>query len=353
MTTPLDAPFADDGWQPDVLGPGFVARTLPLLPDDEGDVAATLVRYRPANDPDARSGTPSSPTFAALWIHGWNDYFNQRDLARVMAQSGAAFYALDLRKYGRSLRDWQTPGYVTNLSTYDEDLHAALRVIREETGVGTDLVLMGHSTGGLVAALWAHRHPGALRALVLDAPWLELPGSSVFRTVSTQLVERLARISPTAPLPLPDPGVYARTLAGWSDEDGPRPEGTEDDPHFDGWDLDPRWRSYPSFPVRPGWLAAIRAGHAQVAQGLGITCPVLVLASSRSELGVKWTAEMRSADTVLDVEQIAQRSVNLGPLVTLARFDGAIHDVFLSRREVRERAYAELTRWVGAYVRRS
>lgn len=67
---------------------------------------------------------------------------------------------MDLRKYGRSLREHQTRGYVESLSTYDEDIHAALRVVRAAHGVGTDLVLMGHSTGGLTAALWAHRHPG-------------------------------------------------------------------------------------------------------------------------------------------------------------------------------------------------
>jgi len=37
----------DDGWRPDVLGPGFEQRTLPLGEDDEGELVATLVRYAP------------------------------------------------------------------------------------------------------------------------------------------------------------------------------------------------------------------------------------------------------------------------------------------------------------------
>ena len=41
-------------WGPDILGPGFQARTLPLLPDEEDDGAvATLVRHVPALDPQA------------------------------------------------------------------------------------------------------------------------------------------------------------------------------------------------------------------------------------------------------------------------------------------------------------
>ncbi|MDO5495765.1 MAG: alpha/beta hydrolase [bacterium] len=346
-------PVTDGGWVPDVLGPGFQQRTLPLLDDDEGPVVATLVRHVPPEDPEAHPDTPTTITFVALWLHGWNDYFHQRELARTVARLGGAFYALDLRKYGRSLREWQMHGYVNSLSVYDEDLHEALAVIREETGVGTDLVLMGHSTGGLTASLWAHRHPGALRALVLDSPWLELQGSTVFRALGTQIVETLTRFAPTAAMPLPEAGFYNRILNGWTEEDGERPEGTEGDPFYDGWQTDPRWRTQPSFPIRPGWLAAVRAGHGQVAGGLEITCPILVLSSARTNFSTKWVSELRSVDTVLDVEQIAQRSLRLGPLVTLARFEDAIHDVFLSRRTVRERVYAELDRWFRAYVLRA
>lgn len=340
-------------WEPDILGAGFEARTLPLLDDDEGAVVATLVRHRPADDPEALPGTPSAPSFTMLYIHGWNDYFHQRELAREVAANGGAFYALDLRKYGRSLRDRQFPGYVTRLSTYDEDIHAALDVIREECGMGMDLVMMGHSTGGLTATLWAHRHPGALRALILNAPWLEMQGSVVLRSVGAPVVDTLARRLPTSPLPVSDPGNYYRTLHGWTEEDGERPAGTEGDPFYDGWNTDPRWRTWPSMPIRPGWLSAILAGHAQVAAGLAITCPILVMTSTRTIISAKWTPELRTVDTVLDVGQIAHRATRLGQLVTIATFEGAIHDVLLSPAPVRARAYAEMRRWMGAYVRRA
>ena len=98
-------------WGPDLLGPGFEARTLELLPDEEDDGAvATLVRHMPASDPGALAGTPTRTTFALLYLHGWNDYFFQRDLAREISRLGGAFYALDLRRYGRSLREGQMLG---------------------------------------------------------------------------------------------------------------------------------------------------------------------------------------------------------------------------------------------------
>lgn len=339
-------------WTPDHLGPGFAQRTLELLEDDAGTVIATLVRHLPAEDPDALPGTPSSPRFVGLWLHGWNDYFHQKELARRISAAGGAFYALDLRRYGRSLREDDLPGYVTALSEYDEDISAALDVIRAEQGVGTDLVMLGHSTGGLTAALWAHRHPGALRALVLDSPWLEFQASTIVRVIATTVADAWARAQPTAVVPVPDGGIYGRVLAGWDEEkDGHRPEGTDGDQFYEGgWPTDPRWRAMPSHPVRPGWLSAVRAGQAQVAAGLDITCPILVMSSARSDLSGKWSEDSRATDTVLDVTQIAERTINLGPLVTLARFEGAIHDVFLSEGPVRARVYAEMDRWLAAYV---
>ncbi|MBT2500751.1 hypothetical protein J7E25_16770 [Agromyces sp. ISL-38] len=47
-----------------------------------------------------------------LFVHGWSGYFFNRELAAFWSNAGARFFALDLRKYGRSLRPWQAPGYI-------------------------------------------------------------------------------------------------------------------------------------------------------------------------------------------------------------------------------------------------
>lgn len=341
-------------WGPDVLGDGFTARTVELLPDEDGPVVATVVRYRPEDDPEGPP--PAPPRFVMLHLHGWNDYFHQRELARRCAAEGAAFYALDLRRYGRSLRPGQLRGYVESLSTYDEEIHAARDLIRADHPDLRDVVLMGHSTGGLTAALWAHRHPGALRALVLNAPWLELQGSWILRTLGQPVIETLARYQPTAALPLKDLGFYSRILAGRAgdaESEDALPELSPEeltDPAHTGWPIEPAWRTNPSAPIRPGWLAAVLAGHSQVAAGLDVTCPVLVLVSDKSLFGPRWTEQMRTADTVIDAELTARRALGLGPLVTVARVRDAVHDVLLSPAAVREDAYRELTRWLRAYA---
>lgn len=315
-------------WQEDVLGPGYRVRTLALAPDDEGEVVASLVRYAPPTP------EPQRPVRAVLYVHGWSDYFFQTGLAEYWDAQGAAFYALDLRKYGRSLRPHQTPGYIEDLTTYDEDLAAALRQIRRDLGPLARIMLMGHSTGGLVAALWADRHPGIVSGLILNSPWLELQGSAVMRHLSAPAVRQLARFQPKAALPNIDPGYYARTLRA--------ADGGE-------WTYDEAWRPTPSFPVRAGWLLAITAGHATVARGLTIGVPVLMLASSRSLLAPRWNDDMRAADIVLDVELLARRAVQLGPTVTVVRITDGLHDLALSPPPVRARFYAEITRWTGSY----
>src|SRR5699024_5348809 len=136
---------------------------------------------------------------------------------------------------------------------------AARSLIRSDHPELGDVVLMGHSTGGLTAALWAHRHPGALRGLVLNAPWLELQGSWLVRTLGQPVVERLARYQPRAALPLRDLGFYNRTLAGTHtpEEAAELPDEQGADPAVTGWPIEPAWRTSPSSPVRPGWLAAV------------------------------------------------------------------------------------------------
>ena len=319
-----------------MLGPGFEARTLPLDDDEEGDVVATLVRYAPSSAGLAGLLPRRRRRFTVLYLHGWSDYFFQAELARFWHDLGGRFYALDLRKFGRSLRDHQTPGYVNDIATYDEDLRAALRLLGEDDRVAAErLVLMGHSTGGLVASLWADRHPGRLIGLVLNAPWLEIPGATFLRTVSTPVVEQLARLQPKHPLPQVDPGFYGRTVAAFES----RP-----------WVLDERWRPGFSMPVRPGWLLAMLTGHARVAAGLAIDAPVLVLSSDRSIISRTWSDDMRSSDVVLDVELVARRALALGPVVTVVRVTGAVHDVVLSQRPARDRAYAEMRRWARGYL---
>ena len=305
-------------------------------------------------EPEGRKTNPRNPAFAFLAVHGWNDYFYQTELARYVDSIGGAFYAVDLRKYGRSLREGQTFGYIRDFDEYDDELHICRDLIYGELGPKIPLVLYGHSTGGLACALWADRHPGAADGLVLNSPWLEYHGSTGMRQAGAPVVEILARTSPTFVLPTAEDDFYQRALTAWRpDPDAeavPGHEGSDDPFWTTGWNPKPEFRTGSGAPVRPGWLSAVLNGHARVAAGLDVGCPILVLTSARSLTGNTWSEDFRAVDSVLDVKQIWKRVPELGSHTTLVKLDDAVHDVTFSRREVRERAFEEIGRFLRAYV---
>ncbi|WP_104180944.1 alpha/beta hydrolase [Arthrobacter sp. B0490] len=314
-----------DAYREDVLGSGYEVRTLPLRPDDEGDVVATLVR----------STVPGGSRRAVLYVHGFVDYFFQTHLADAWHEAGFDFYAVDLRKYGRSLLGHQTANYITSLEDYDEELDEAARIIREDEGHDV-LVVMGHSTGGLVTSLWAHRRRGRgiVDALVLNSPWFDLHASLFQRTLGTAAVHRIGTLRPRAVV-----GKLGVSYGHFLHRDN----GGE-------WDYSLTWKPHGGFPVVAAWLAGVRRGHAELNRGLAIDCPVLVACSDATSNPAKEPARISSTDVVLDVAHIAGRAPKLGGLVTLVRITGGIHDLTLSPEPARSTFFAELARWQEAYV---
>ncbi|KRE30002.1 alpha/beta hydrolase [Agromyces sp. Soil535] len=324
-------------WRPDVLGDGFEQLTLPLGSDDEGEVVATLVRHRPGFRLRFTRGAASGAD--VLYVHGWSDYFFNPELARYWSDAGARFFALDLRKYGRSLRPGQTPGYITNLADYDADIEAALAAMghgaTDAAAFARPLILLGHSTGGLTLSLWAARNPGRAAALVLNSPWLEFQMSRVGREALAPVIAWGAKVNPMGPMPNVDLGFYTRSVA--KEQDGE-------------WEYSHEWRPDRGFVTHPAWLTAILAGHATVAAGIDVGAPVLTLLSARSTIQPQWDPAMLTTDIVLVVDDIAKRVLKLAPQVSVARIDGALHDVFLSREPARAGAYASITRWLRGYA---
>lgn len=317
------------GWRPDTLLGGYQAWDIPLPSakpangESDEEMCATLVH---------KEGATSRR--AVLYIHGWNDYFFQVHLADFFTGLGYDFYAIDLRRYGRSLRPGQLTGYITNLQEYDAELDAAVAAIRADAQ-RDDVILMGHSTGGLIASLWAADHPGEVDALILNSPWLDLQGSALVRAIGTPVVDALAKRGlGTTQIPVPANDLYARSLR--LDRNGE-------------WDYDPELKAIEGSPILIGWLRAIRRGHQRVAAGLSIEAPILAMASARSSFRRRWHPDLMATDTVIDVEQTATRATRLGRHVTLIRFEGGLHDLVLSQQPVRNQVFADMTDWVAGY----
>ncbi|MEU6998569.1 alpha/beta hydrolase [Nonomuraea sp. NPDC046570] len=293
---------------------------LPMAPDFEGAVVATLISRR------------AGSRRAVLYLHGFTDYFFQDHLADHYVAQGVDFYALDLRKYGRSLLPHQTRGLIRSVTDYFAEIDEAVRIIREDHD---ELTVNAHSTGGLVAALWADRvrGQGLVQGLVLNSPFLDLNVPAPLRVAADVLKGPLSRTARTLPVGVST--VYGQSLH--------RDHGGE-------WDYDLEWKPLGGFPVHGMWLAAIRRAHRRLHRGLAVDVPVLVLTSAKGMRLRVFTPEARTADLVLDPRQIARWSTSIGSHVTCVRIPEGLHDLVLSAEPVRKQVFDEIDRWTRAYI---
>ncbi|WP_318842802.1 alpha/beta hydrolase [Myceligenerans pegani] len=318
-------------WQPDtLLGEPFEQSKLG---------PATLVRYAPdgpATDTDG-AGAGLAPPAAVVHVHGYNDYFFQEHLARAFARAGYAFYAVDLRAAGRSLRAGQVPHFVGDLREQAADIDEAARAVRG-LHPGVPLVVHAHSTGGLTAALWAHARRRTLPdgsylgpdLLVLNSPFLDLPGTLFERTVGTWILRIAAPASPHRVV-TDGPSVYATHLLA---ANGGR------------WEFDTRLKKPEGQPALALWMRAVRRVQMQVARGLRIPVPVLVARSDSSGPDRADNPWLGVQDTVLEVDQIARRARRLGDDVTQLVVPGAVHDLSLSAEGPRTEYLGKLFAWL-------
>ncbi|WP_341360004.1 alpha/beta hydrolase [Georgenia sp. M64] len=309
-----------------VLGEPWLARTLALRTFDGGEDpaapdVATLVH---------RDGAGAQER-AVLYLHGFTDYFFQAHHAEAWTAAGYDFYALDLRRSGRSTGTHPRPADVRDLRVHHEEIDLALATIR--AAGARHVVLLGHSTGGLLSVLWAHDHPGGVDALVLNSPWLDLNAGWITRGPVTAVLDRVG-----ARLPGLRVGAlrqaYGRHLHAGS--------GGE-------WDFDLTLKPHEGFPVRAGFIRSVRRAHAEVAAGLDVDVPVLLACSTRSgDRRAPGPADLSSSDVVLDVRQMIARAPMIGPDVTILQVPGGLHDLALSPAPAREYFTRAAIEWVDA-----
>lgn len=312
----------------DVLGEPFEQRVIELPDDDEGPVFATLVHRR----------APRPTGKAILYLHGYNDYFFQAHLADFFIERGYDFYALDLRKYGRSLRPHQTASFVRSVADHFPEIDEAVQIIKSPADGGHEtLVLFAHSAGGLIASLWAHARSQTqpIDGLILNSPFFELNAPWLVRRPLAAIVGRVATWRPYWTFPLKPRGIYGRSLHK---------------DFYGEWPFDTAWKPLEGLPLRLGWLQAVRTAQRRLRAGLDITAPILVARSSASYRGLGWSDAAHEADAVLNVNDIARWASVLGRHVTLVTIDGGKHDLTLSREPARLAFFAEADRWLRTYV---
>lgn len=310
----------ENTWRPDHFGDGYEMLHIAQPDDYSGPVRCTVIR-KPASLPGSRK--------AVLYVHGFSDYFIQKEMADMFVNAGYNFYAVDLRKYGRSLLKGQKMFQVRDMHEYFADIEAAVGVIKEDGN--REIVLIGHSTGGLTTSLYMSEHPSPLiKALILNSPFLDWNLPPFMRKVVMPVVSVLGRVMPGIRVPQKPDSGYAETLSV---------------EHGGEWSYRTEWK--PDILPDPdmGWVRAIHTAQQQL-RTRKIHVPVLLMHSAESVKPGDAKEKYYRADAILDVEAISKYGRRLGGDVTEVSFPGGLHDLALSKKDIRENMYGVMLDWL-------
>jgi len=299
----------------------FNYKTLHLKDDYEGKATATLI--------SAKANTGKRK--AILFIHGFIDYFFHPHVAKKFDENGYDFFALDLRKYGHSLMKHQRACYCKTLDEYFEEIDMS---IKEIIGTGSEsVILLGHSTGGLTSSLYANygAEKKHVSAVILNSPFFEMNLPATTHTALKVASAIVPLFSPYAQVNDAVPEVYGRSLH--KDYKGE-------------WEYNLDWKPLKGFPAYFAWFKAVMAGHKKLQTDSRIGVPVLVMHSARS-LPKKWDKkDFSTTDIVLNVKHIKEIGVKLGKQVSLLEVNDGLHDLFLSREDVRNYTFDGMFKWL-------
>jgi alpha-beta hydrolase superfamily lysophospholipase len=160
-----------------------------------------------------------------------------------------------LRKCGRSLREWQTPCNLYDISDYYEDIDAAIAQIRRESK--GRLILLGHSAGGLALAMYLHdRHENSIDALILNSPFLELNINGFLKRFGLPCVSFLGKFFPDARI---RKGLSLNYGYSISKE------------KYGEWEYDEKWKPVAVSTVSISWLRAIYRAQSRLHKGLDLS----------------------------------------------------------------------------------
>lgn len=305
-------------YTPDRLGDGYLSRSVAQRSAHSGDTRSTIIIKDTIVPSDC----------GVLYVHGFNDYFFQSQLGDSVIAHGWNFAAVDIRGYGRSLRQGQQMFKARNLNEYFADIDSAL--VEMNTRGISHIVVMGHSTGGLITSYYMARGaaPAWVDGLILNSPFLDWNLSPIMENIAVPVVSFVGSIFPDITIPQGSSGDYAHSLLA----------------SYDGeWNYDTDLKLTQTPDVTAGWIHAINSAQRWLMRHpCRIEVPILLMHSDSVA-----TNDFTRGDAVLDVKDIAQYGQQLGTDVTEVVIPDGLHDLILSRRQARDKAYRAIFNFLG------
>jgi len=257
--------------------------------------------------------TPEHPVATVVVLHGGGDHCGRyAGITAALVRARFQVALLDFRGHGQSDgRRW----HIDSFSDYLHDLDAFVAKLSQD-GVARDrLFAVGHSQGGLIAALWAIRHGRLLSGVVLSSPYFKLARKPpAVKVLAGKLVGRVVPWLPIAA------GLQMSQLTS--------------DPELQRWtDRDPLYGR----ATTPRWFEeSSRAQLEALRRAPELEVSVLVLAGG--------------ADEIADVSAARAFVVAAGARdKRIVVYDGFRHEIFNEVR--RDEPIGEAVAWLTAHAR--
>ena len=256
----------------------------------------------------------AGPRGRILIVHGFGEHGGRYGhVAEALIAAGLEVGAVDLRGHGGS---GGTRAFVERFDDYLDDVDAALALLRDEGGK-LPLFLLGHSMGGLVAALWILEQRALADGLVLSSPGfafaLKVPA---WKAAAGRICSRLA---PKLALPS---GLDRGLLS----HDPEVARALERDPH-----------SQTATTAR--WYTEALAAQARAAElAAGLEVPLLCQVAGDDAL-----VDTRATRSFFDTATSSERE--------WLCYDELYHEIY--NELGRERVLSDLTAWLGTRLEAS
>lgn len=305
----------------------YITHRHPFENDYQGKVVTTLIESRDNIYPQATT---------IVYVHGFSDYFFQTHVMHYLNGCGVNFYAIDLRKCGRSFMSHQSPNYCQSLREYFADIDYAIEFILKKDPY-TKISLLGHSTGGLLAVYYAKfgMMRNNLKGLILNAPFLDFNVPFYIKPFIQSLAKKRFNKDPYSSM------VGVEKMYGESLHKDYKGE----------WEYNTDYKPIAAFPSYFSWILSVL--HAQQSSlgepNLG-DMPILLLRSDKSGNPKRWTEQTMCSDVVLNVKDMSRLADKLSQNVFEIVINDALHDVYLSRKEVRENALIKTAEFINEHL---
>ena len=260
---------------------------------------------------------------AIIWIPGRNDYFAHYHITYNIPKYD--IYAIDLRGCGDAKMDIDIPHYVEDLTYYFQELNLLYdEFIGENKKKYDEIILYGHSTGGLIAVIYYdYNKSNQINKLILNSPFFEINESLITRFIIKYVLYYLSVIFPKIDI---------------SRETGTQNDILEYIKKF--YKININNKSEKNIPIILSWLASVIYQQYKIQTGLiKIDIPILVLSSNKS-ISILDDINI-SGDSVLDINTMHFYSKKITSKPSFSNLNieiiyNAIHDVLFSNGDIND-----------------